>query len=82
MVTVVRPGFYFVCGGGFLCWRVRVSLLLGGREGGEKERGEDQGMVTGDFLGLRRSSDARQERNRLRTLDSTTLQIHYSLIIL
>ena len=34
MVAVVRPGFYFVCGGGFLCWRVQVCLLLGGGEGG------------------------------------------------
>ena len=34
MVTVVRPGFYFVCGGGSLCWRVRVCLLLGARDGG------------------------------------------------
>ena len=33
MVTVVRPGFYFVCGGGFLCWRVWVCLLLGGQGG-------------------------------------------------
>ena len=34
MVTVVRPGFYFVCGGGSPCWSVRVCLLLGGGEGG------------------------------------------------
>jgi len=30
VVTVVRLGFYFVCGGGSLCWSVRVCLLLGG----------------------------------------------------
>ena len=29
MVTVMRPGCYFVCGGGSLCWSVRVGLLLG-----------------------------------------------------
>ena len=34
MVTAVRTGFYFVCGGGSLCWSVRVCLLLVGREGG------------------------------------------------
>ena len=34
MVTVVRPGFYFVCGGGSLCWSVQVCLLLWHREGG------------------------------------------------
>ena len=28
--TVVRSRFCFVCGGGFLCWRVRVCLLLVG----------------------------------------------------
>ena len=33
--TVVRSRFCFVCGGGFLCWRVRVCLLLGG--GGREE---------------------------------------------
>jgi len=30
VVTVVRLGFYFVCGGGSLCWSVRFCLLLGG----------------------------------------------------
>ena len=34
MVSLVRPGFYFVCGGGSVCWSVRVCLLLGGKEGG------------------------------------------------
>ena len=34
MVSVVRPGFYFVCGGGSLCWSVWVCLLLGSKEGG------------------------------------------------
>ena len=33
VATVVRPGVYFVCGGGSLCWGVWVCLLLGGREG-------------------------------------------------
>jgi hypothetical protein len=32
VVTVVRPGFYFVCGGDSLCWSVRVCLLLVGKE--------------------------------------------------
>jgi hypothetical protein len=34
LVTLVGSGFYFVCGGGSLCWRVRVCLLLGARKGG------------------------------------------------
>ena len=34
MVTVVRPGFYFVCGGGSMCRSALVRLLLGAREGG------------------------------------------------
>ena len=34
LVSVVRPGFYFVCGGGSLGWSVWVCLLLGGKEGG------------------------------------------------
>jgi hypothetical protein len=34
VVAVVRPGFYFVCGGGSPCWSTRVCLPLGVREGG------------------------------------------------
>jgi len=34
VVSVVRLRFYFVCGGGSLCWSVWVCLLLGGKEGG------------------------------------------------
>ena len=34
MITVVRPGFLYVCGGGSLCWSALVCLQLGAREGG------------------------------------------------